>query len=191
MKRVLIATTNNDKFDVVKRMFEATIFPKDEFKIDSLKTLNIQLIDEEEIGDNSDRARQKAISASKQLKDYDFDYIVGLDDAIFLKGELRPNVKDYLTKLLYENYLAEGEEYAFNRAYCFVDKEGNEQLITATIPYIYRSTDNAVIKECSYPLSKVAIPLGYDKPIDELSSEEELNYYLKYVKEALEKINID
>ena len=33
---------------------------------------------------------------------YDFDYIVGLDDAIFLKGELRPNVKDYLTKLLYE-----------------------------------------------------------------------------------------
>ena len=191
MKRVLIATTNNDKYDVVKRMFEATIFPKDEFKIDSLKTLNIKLIDEEEIGDNSDRARQKAISASKQLKDYDFDYIVGLDDAIFLKGELRPNVKDYLTKLLYENYLDEGEEYAFNRAYCFVDKEGNEQLITATIPYIYRSTDNAVIKECSYPLSKVAIPLGYDKPIDELSSEEELNYYLKYVKEALEKINID
>lgn len=190
MKNVLIATTNNDKYSVVKGIFEATIFPKGKFKIDSLKTLNIELIDEKEVGDNADRAKQKAISAREQLSMYDFDYIVGLDDAIFLKGELRPNVKDYLTKLLYENYLEDGEEYAFNRAYCFIDKEGVIQLVTADIPYIYRHADNAVLKECSYPLSQVAIPIGYDKPIDELSSEEQLNYYLKYVSEALENIKV-
>ena len=33
MKKVLIATTNKDKFSVVSKIFKSTIFPEDEFEI--------------------------------------------------------------------------------------------------------------------------------------------------------------
>ncbi len=61
MKKVLIATTNNDKYRVVKKIFERTIFKKDEYKIESLKSANIKLEDKKEEGDNLNRAYQKAL----------------------------------------------------------------------------------------------------------------------------------
>ncbi len=42
MERVLIATTNKDKFSVVSRIFKETIFPEDKYEILSLsKDMNI------------------------------------------------------------------------------------------------------------------------------------------------------
>ena len=98
MKRVLIATTNNDKYETVKQIFENTIFPTDKYVLESLKTLNIELEDKKEEGDNLERARNKAKFANEQLKKYGFDYIVGLDDAIIIKGRIEPNIKEYIQK---------------------------------------------------------------------------------------------
>ena len=190
MKTVLIATTNNDKYNAVKKVFQATIFPNDKYKIDSLKTLNIKIKDCIEVGDNLNRARDKAIKAKNELKDYNFDYVVGLDDAIMIKGKLEPDIKKYLNKILYEDYLNDNEEYGFSRAYVIIDKNDNIYETTALIPYIYKNLDNDLIEYAEYPLSQVSYPIGYNVSIDKLNEEEELNYYLKYVKDSIMKLNI-
>ena len=190
MKRVLIATTNKDKYAAVSEIFKNTIFPENDYLIEKL-TNDINLPDENDVGNNIVRARNKTINAYNHLKEYNYDYIVGLDDAIFIKGKLEPNIKNYLNKILYEGYLEEGEEYSFNRAYCIIDK--NEKLYETNIyiPYIYRSLkEDYTIVEQTYQLSKVAYPIGYDKPICELSPEEEIKYYLKFVKEGILSLNI-
>ena len=146
--------------------------------------------DEKESGSNIERARAKALNAFNYLKDYNFDYIVGLDDAIIIKGRIEPNVKEYINKILYDNYLKENEEFAFIRAYVIINKEGNLYETSIRIPYKYKYNENAVVKENSYPLSYASCPIGYDKPVNMLTDEERLKYYLKYVKQPLIKLNI-
>ena len=121
MKKVLIATTNKDKYNIVSTLLKRTIFPESDYEIVKL-TEDMNVPDEKETGNNIERARAKALNAFNHLKDYNFDYIVGLDDAVVIKGRIEPNVREYINKILYENYISDGEEYAFNRAYCIVDK---------------------------------------------------------------------
>ena len=80
MKKVLIATTNIDKFKAVSKVFENTIFPKEEYIIESLSNIQLNLKDEKEVGTNLERARTKAINAFNALKesDYNYDFVVGL-----------------------------------------------------------------------------------------------------------------
>ncbi len=190
MKKVLIATTNDDKYDAVSKIFENTIFPSGKYSIEKL-TSDMNVPDEKEVGNNVQRARAKALNAYNHLKEYRYDYIVGLDDAVFIKEKLEPNIKEYLNKILYENYLNDGEEYAFNRAYCFINKDGTIYETNINIPYIYNGLkDDYEIKEHTYPLSKVSYPIGYDKPICDLNKDDEIKYYLKYVKEKIMKLNI-
>ena len=190
MKRVLIATTNNDKYDAVSKLFRRTIFPEKLFTIEKM-TKEMNVPNEKEKGSNIERAREKALTAFNHLKRYNFDYIVGLDDALIIKGRIEPNIKEYLNKILFENYLDDGEEYAFNRAYCIFDKGGNIYETTADIPYIYHPLKNDYkLEEFTYPLSRVAYPIGINRPIYEITGNEEINYYLKYVKDALENLNI-
>ena len=190
MKKVLIATTNRDKYNAVSKIFKKTIFPDDEYEIQKIDD-RMNLPDEKECGTNVERARSKALNAFNHLKEYGFDYIVGLDDALFINGKLEANVKDYLNKILYENYLNDGEEYAFNRAYCVIDKKKNMYEVDLKIPYIYHGLKkDYTIKNFTYPLSQVSYPIGYDVPISELNEDDEINYYLKYVKDGLLNLHI-
>ncbi len=190
MKKVLIATTNKDKYDVVSKIFRNTIFPVEEYEIQQL-TDEMNLPDEKETGTNIERARAKALNAFYHLQQYHFDYIVGLDDALFIKGKIEPNIKEYINKILYENYLRDGEEYAFNRAYCIIDKDKNIYEVNLPIPFIYQGLkEDYTVENHTYPLSKVAYPIGYDIPIYQLKEKDEINYYLKYVKDGLMSLNI-
>lgn len=190
MKKVLIATTNKDKFEAVSSIFKRTIFKEDEYEIiPQSKDMNIP--DEKESGNNIERARQKALNAFNHMKEYNYDYIVGLDDAIYIKGRLEPNIKEYINKILFENYLEDGEKYAFNRAYCIINKSGKIYEVALDIPYEYHSLkEEYKLEEFTYPLSKVAYPVGYNKPVSELTQEESTNYYLEYVAEGLKELNI-
>ena len=190
MKKVLIATTNTDKYNAVSKIFNKTIFPNNKYSLHSLKDVDKELIDEKEIGNNIERARVKAKNAYDVFKD-DFDYIVGLDDAIRIKGELHPNIKDYINKILFDNFIDDGEEYSFNRAYCIMNKKGKMYETNLEIPYIYHDNNSIKLEEQSYPLSRVAYPIGYDKSIDELNENDEVNYYLKYVKDGLMSLKIE
>ncbi len=190
MKKVLIATTNRDKFAVVSTIFKNTIFPEDNYEIVQ-PTSEIDLPEITEEGSNIQRARTKALNAYEYLKECNCDYIVGLDDALFIKGRLEPNIKDHLNKILYENYLEDGEQFAFNRAYCIIDKDKNLYEVSLDIPAIYHPlTESITLEEHTYPLSNVAYPIGYDKPLSKLEKEEEINYYLQYVKDGLMNLNI-
>ena len=139
MKKVLIATTNIDKYKAVSKVFENTIFPKDEYIIESLSNIKLNLKDEKEIGTNLERARTKAINAFNALKesDYNYDFVVGLDDALRVKGVLEANIKKHIDEILYGNYFSEGEEYAFNRAYVIIDKNMKMYETAIDIPYVY------------------------------------------------------
>lgn len=190
MKKVLIATTNKDKFKTVYNIFINTIFPSDEFIIEKL-TDDMDIPDEKEVGTNIERARKKALNAFKYLKNYDYDFIIGLDDAIYLKGRLEPNIKEYIHKLLFENYLDNGEEFYFNRAYCIIDKEENIYETTIDTPYIYHSLEKEFKPEANtYPLSKVSCPIGYNKPVCDLDEDDRVKYYLNYNSEGLMKLKI-
>jgi hypothetical protein len=190
MKQVLIATTNKDKFRAVSRVFKSTIFPSDEYELQKL-TPEMNLPDEKESGSNIERAKAKAFNAFEHLKEYNFDYYVGLDDALVIKGRIEPNIKEYLNKILYENYLEDGEEYSFNRAYCILDKDGNIYETNASIPYLYHPLkEDYKLEEFTYPLSKVAYPIGDNRPVSEFNDEEATNYYLKYVKNNILSLNI-
>ena len=190
MKKVLIATTNKDKYNAVSKIFKKTIFPVNEYEIQKLDD-SMNLPDEKEYGTNVERARAKALNAFNHLQEYGFDYIVGLDDAVFIKGRLEANIKDYLNNILFENYLNDGEEYAFDRAYCIIDKEKNLYEVNLKIPYIYHDLKKEyIIEKFTYPLSEVSYPIGYNVPISKLNEADELNYYLKYVKDGLLNLNI-
>ena len=101
MKKVLIATTNVDKFKAVSKLFENTIFPKDEFIIESLSNIKLNIKDEKEIGTNLERARTKAINAFSAVNEsnYNYDFVVGLDDAIRVKGVLEADIKKHIEKI--------------------------------------------------------------------------------------------
>ena len=190
MKKVLIATTNKDKFDAVSNIFKRTIFKEDKYEIIK-QTKEMNIPDEKESGTNIERARQKALNAFNHLKEYNFDYIVGLDDAIRIKGKLEPNIKEYINKILFDNYLSDGEEYAFNRAYCIIDKDEKIYEIDLDIPYVYHSLkEDYKVEDFTYPLSEVAYPIGLNKPVSKLTEEESTDYYVKYVEEGLNSLNI-
>ena len=190
MKKVLIATTNKDKFTIVSTIFKNTIFPENEYEI-IRPTSDIKLPPITEEGTNIQRARTKALNAYEYLKEYNYDYIVGLDDALFIKDRIEPNIKNHLNIILYGNYLEDGEQFAFNRAYCIIDKEKNLYEVSLDIPEIYHPLkENIVIEDNTYPLSNVSYPIGFDKPLCELSNDEIIDYSLKYVKEGLMSLNI-
>ena len=193
MKKVLIATTNIDKFKAVSKVFENTIFPKEEYIIESLSNIQLNLKDEKEVGTNLERARTKAINAFNALKesDYNYDFVVGLDDALRVKGVLEANIKQHIDEILYGNYFSEGEEYAFNRAYVIIDKNMKMYETSIDIPYVYhRVKEKVQLKEHTYQLAIVAYSLGSDKPICELDEKDEVEYYLRYVKEGLLSLGI-
>lgn len=189
MKKILIATTNKDKFKIVSCLLRRAGLVEDAYQILSLDDINYDRLDDKEVGDIAERARRKAETVKRYLNNTTYDYFIGIDDGIILKGQMIENVKEYLKKILYGNYLSDGEEIIFPRAYCIIGRDNDEvfqEIIE--IPYVYMSRENVSLKEFSYPLSQIATPIGYDKPIAEMTTEESNNYYWKYSEAKIEKL---
>ena len=135
---------------------------------------------------------QRAENKSKTVKRYldknnknIYEYIIGIDDGINIKGELKENIKDYLKKILYQNFLEENEEFSFSRAYCILSKEDKIFKTITNVPYKYKPKKNAEIKENSYPLSQISVPIGFNKSLRELTEEEGFSYCFNYSKDNL------
>ena len=188
MKKILIATTNKDKFKIISYLLKRAGLDDDNYKIVSLEEINYDGPDNKEIGSIVERAIAKAKMVKNYLKNGEYDWIIGVDDGIRLKGNIIENVKEYLNKILYENYLSENEDFSFPRAYCIINKNDDIYTSVIEIPYIYKSRENAVLKSFSYPLSQIAVPIGYDKPIIEMTEKESNEYYWKYSEEEIKKL---
>ena len=188
MKKILIATTNKDKYKIVTYLLDRAGLKKEEYLYQSLDDINYDGPDKKEQGSIENRAEEKAKTVKEYLKDNDFEYIIGIDDGIFIKGALQENIKDYIKKILYEGYLENGEEYAFYRAYCFISKNGDILKTEISIPYTYKPKNGAEIKENSYPLSQVSVPLGSSVALSDMDEESANEYVWEYSKKKLLKI---
>lgn len=186
MKKVLLATTNKDKFKVVKYILHRAGLDENEYEFLSLKDINYNGPDEKESGKISERARRKALSVKENLANSEeYEYIIGIDDGVELKGTVRENVKDYINKILFENYLEEKESIIFPRAYCCVDRFGRMFETIAQIEYTYKHKEDLIVKPNSYPLSQVMVPLGGDKSLTEMSEAEADEYCWERCKDKV------
>ena len=188
MKKILIATTNKDKFEIVKYLLKKAGLTEDGYEIISLYDIHYSGPDNKEIGNIEQRAKCKAETVRNFLKNEDYDYIIGIDDGIIIKGKMIENVKDYIKKILYEHYLCEDEKIIFSRAYCIIGKNNEIFEAIIDIPYIHISRENVCLKEFSYPLNQVLAPIGYDKPIAEMTVDESNRYFWKYSETKIKEL---
>lgn len=131
MKNILLATRNKDKYKIVSKLLSAKTFKN--FKFISLNEIKEDIIDKKEVGDIKNRSFEKAINVYNNLNNNIFDYVIGIDDGIEMKGQMIENVKEYINSILEDKYLKEGEEVNILRAYTFVNKDGNYKSIVTTI----------------------------------------------------------
>ena len=187
MKKILIATKNKDKFEIVTKILNK--INDESYKYYNLYDIkNIENNDKEE-GTIEARAFNKANQIYSSINENEFEYIIGIDDGIKMKGILRENVKDYIEDIINDRYLSQGEQVEIVRAYCFIDREGNYKSITTEIPFKYQKFNgNLKIEENSYPLSNVLTPLYSDKPVSQMNKDENNQYYLKYSEEKIKEV---
>ena len=187
MEKILIATKNKDKFEIVKRILDS-IHGKD-YEYYNLYDIKDLYKNDKESGTVQERAYNKAKEIFLNIKNNDFKYIIGIDDGIKMKGIIRENVKDYIEDIINNKYLKEGEQVEIVRSYCFMSQDGNNNIVTTQIPFIYHKLNNRIeIKENSYPLSNVLIPLNSCKTVAEMNKEENNLYYLKYSEQEIKEV---
>lgn len=179
MKKILIATKNKDKYNIVEKMLSQTLF--NNYNFYNLDTIDEKIEPDKEVGNINDRATAKARKTFNTLKNNDFDYIIGIDDNIKIKGTIIEDVKLYINKIINENYLEENEIVSILRSFTFISKEGKEKTVLTEIPYMYKSTKEKVnISENDYPLDYVMVPLNSNKPVSEIDEATANEYFLIY-----------
>ena len=192
MKKILIATRNNDKFRIVSTLLKTSIFK--DYKFYCLGDLDEKIVDKKETGNVINRSFEKAENIFKGIKKNDFDYIIGVDDGIKIKGKIVENVKDYIQSIIDDKLLSNGEIVYIVRAYTFFNKIGNYYSISTEIPFKYKKLEHELeIKENSYPLSHVLTPINSDEPVSLQNFDESNEYYLIYssdkFREAVDNLN--
>lgn len=186
MKKILIATRNKDKFKIISKLLSTNNFKDATFY--SLNDIEENIVDKKETGDIINRSLEKALNAYNNIKEA-YDYFIGVDDGIKLKGKMIENVKDYITPILEDKYLTTNEKVYIVRAYTFIDKKGNHKSIVTEIPFEYKKLQEKFdILENSYPLSHVLSPVGSTKVVSELKEEESNAYYLEFSKNKFDEI---
>lgn len=186
MKKILIATRNKDKFKIISKLLSTNNFKDAIFY--SLNDIEENIVDKKETGDVINRSLEKALNAYNNIKE-DYDYFIGVDDGIKMKGKMIENVKDYITPILEDKYLTTNEKVYIVRAYTFIDKKGNHKSIVTEIPFEYKKLKEKFnILENSYPLSHVLSPVGSTKVVSGLKEEESNAYYLEFSKNKFDEI---
>ncbi len=187
MKKILIATTNQRKFNIDAYLLKKAGL-RDEYAFYSLADIDYNGEEIKEQGSNVDRAREKALNVKEHIKKNAFDFIIGIDDGMILKGEKIENIKDYLTRILYEDYLKDGESISFSRAYFMIDSNGQTSSSEAIVPFTFKQVPNASLEGHPYPLEQVVVPLGKDKTLSELTDSEYYEYYWKHSRTHIQKL---
>lgn len=188
MKKILIATRNNDKFRIISKLLATNNFKNYAFY--SLNSIEEDIIDKKESGDIINRSLEKALNAAEHenIKD-NYDYIIGVDDGIKMKGKMVENVKDYINLILDDKFLSENEQVSIVRAYTFINNKGMHISIITEIPFKYiKLKEKFAVLDNSYPLSHVLSPINSSKVVAELSEEESNTYYLNFSQSKFNEV---
>ena len=187
MRKILIATRNKDKYKIVSKLLSAKTFKN--FKFISLNEIKEDIIDKKEVGDIENRSYEKAINVYKSLKNNIYDYIIGIDDGIEIRGNIIENVKEYIKAILDNKYLKENEKVYIVRAYTFINKKGKFKIIFTKIPFKYKKLEKQIkIEENSYPLSHVLTPIDSNQRIIDLDEYDTNKYYLNYSEDKFNEV---
>lgn len=186
MKKILIATRNKDKFRIISKLLKSVFT---DYKFNNLDDVEKEIIDRKETGDIINRSYIKAKNVYDCLDEQKYDYIVGIDDGIKIRGKIFENVKDYIKDIIYDKLLDENEIVYIVRAYTFFNKNGKSYSFITEIPFKYKKIDyDLKIEKDSYPLSHVLASLDKNIPVIKLNENESNDYYLLYSFEKFEKI---
>lgn len=186
MKKILIATRNKDKFRIISKLLKSVFT---DYKFNNLDNVEKEIIDRKETGDIINRSYIKAKNVYDCLDEQKYDYIVGIDDGIKIRGKILENVKDYIKDIIDDKLLDENEIVYIVRAYTFFNKNGKSYSFITEIPFKYKKIDyDLKIEKDSYPLSHVLASLDKNIPVIKLNENESNDYYLLYSVEKFEKI---
>jgi hypothetical protein len=182
MKKLLIATRNNDKYKIATSLFEA-VFP-DTFTFENLNDTTITH-DVIETGSILERAEKKAkeiwnILDEQQKKDYFAS--VGIDDGFSFTpdGDGDPNSKEITDQILSGQLLNQNDTIWLKRAFAFCNDSSIHSSLT-TIPLIFQGNQkNIKRQEGVYPLSQVLSPKDQKLPLSDINFNDTIQYYLKY-----------
>lgn len=173
--KILIATKNNSKFEIISRMLYSILGPN--ILIKNLNSYDY-FVDKDEIGTNLERASAKAQNAKEQIKEK-FDFILGIDDGIIIDGKEYITVKDHLYDVVIGDKIKIGSTIYITRAYYLISNDKKESLCFNKIPYIVRKKLDT-IEMGGYPLNSVISTIDNDIVLTERSNEELNDYFLKY-----------
>lgn len=187
MKNILIATRNKDKFKLLSKLLSTELLRDSKFF--SLNDIEDEIEDKKEVGDIKNRSYEKAMNAYLSIKNNIYQYIIGIDDGIEMKGQMIENVKEYLKDILDDKYLKEDEIVYIKKAYTFIDKNGVFKTIVTKIPFKYKKlTNHFEIEENSYPLNHVLTPIDSNLRLVDIDEETTNNYLLTYSKEGFDEV---
>ncbi len=179
---ILIATKNKDKFNIISKMIASIIDDSVVFK--SLNDFD-NYIESEECGNNVDRAKQKALDASSNIKEK-FDYILGIDDGIIINNQEYAAVKEHLQDIVVGDEVPIGSTIYITRAYYLISN-GKEKYCYNKIPYIIKKKLSDYRHE-GYPLNDVLSTIDNDEVLSNRDKDELNEYFLKYSINDLKKI---
>ena len=187
MENILIATRNKDKFKLLSKLLSTELLRDSKFF--SLNDIEDEIEDKKEVGDIKNRSYEKAMNAYLSIKNNIYQYIIGIDDGIEMKGQMIENVKEYIKDILDDKYLKEDEIVYIKKAYTFIDKNGVFKTIVTKIPFKYKKlTDHFEIEENSYPLNHVLTPIDSNLRLVDIDEETTNNYLLTYSKEGFDEV---
>lgn len=187
MKNILIATRNKDKFKLLSKLLSTELLKDSKFF--SLNDIEDEIEDKKEVGDIKNRSYEKAMNAYLSIKNNIYQYIIGIDDGIEMKGQMIENVKEYIKDILDDKYLKEDEIVYIKKAYTFIDKNGVFKTIVTKIPFKYKKlTNHFEIEENSYPLNHVLTPIDSNLRLVDIDEETTNNYLLTYSKEGFDEV---
>ena len=172
--KILIATKNNSKFEIISRMLYSIL--GNNILIKNLNNYDY-FVDKDEIGTNIERSKAKAKNAKEQIKE-DFDYILGIDDGIIIDGKEYVTVKDHLYDIVVGDKIKIGSIIYITRAYFLISNDKKEVLCYNKIPYIVRKKLDTV-EMGGYPLNSVISTIDNDTVLTERSNKELNDYFLK------------
>lgn len=181
--KILIATNNSDKFNIVSKMIKT--IKNGDFDIKSLKDIE-EIPEKEEVGTNLDRARDKALNAKKYVGN-DFDAIIGIDDGVIINDQEYVAIKEHLKDIIVEDTIPIGEKIYITRAYYMVLKNGKESSCLNKIPYYIRKK-LIDFGKTGYPLNEVISTIDDETVLSKRDTNELNDYFIKHSLDDIEEL---
>lgn len=191
--KILVTTTNLDKFKIVKKLFQSSGFNNQIFcslnDFDGCIKNDIQ-----EIGTIENRAKNKAEQYKFILENPGYLAVIGVDDGIKLSesSKSNPDVKKIIPNIIRGNLLNNNDIVFIQRAFYILTKNNKSKSFITNIPFKYKHSNISedFLKKKDYPLSYFLCEIDKTIPVSEYTQEQNNKYYLKYSKSSIQKCAI-